>query len=212
MPSINMIAARRAEKRRIQQNTRKLIYAIVGEVGLVLVAVSFMVGRLVTTCGTIDRLDMRIKALEPKVNEIQQLQSDTASLQPKVQVLQDASASTNYWYSALSTISSGLHGAAWVTSVAATGNPDAAPPKDSSGPAADGAKLNLQGMAANQIAVGNAMLRLNTYPAVNQVSLNVLEQTVIGAKPAVNFQMVVQLKPHDKAAEKLGGNGNVQKS
>ena len=38
MPSINMIAARRAEKRRQEQNIRKLAYGILAEVGVVVVA------------------------------------------------------------------------------------------------------------------------------------------------------------------------------
>ncbi len=37
MPSINMIAVRREDKRRQEQNVRKLLYGIVGEIGLVIV-------------------------------------------------------------------------------------------------------------------------------------------------------------------------------
>ena len=49
MPSINMIALRREEKRRQEQNARKLLYAIAGEVGLVVVVACVLTARIVVT-------------------------------------------------------------------------------------------------------------------------------------------------------------------
>ena len=57
MPSINMIAVRREDKRRQEQNIRKLLYAILGEIALVLVVTFFvMLGRILVTQNQINRL------------------------------------------------------------------------------------------------------------------------------------------------------------
>ena len=99
MPSINMIAVRREEKRRQEQNIRKLLYAILGEIGLVVLVAFVLTARILVTQNQVGRLSERVNALQPSVTKIQQLQSETAELMPKVQTLDGAKAiyQRDYW-------------------------------------------------------------------------------------------------------------------
>lgn len=204
MPSINMIAARRAEKRRQERNTQKLIYGIVAELGVILLVTSFMVGRLVTTHNHVQDLNDQIKSLQTKVDEIQNLQSSTSALQPKVNALTQARTNTLYWYTAVQNVASSLPADTWLTSLGTNGTPT---PGDGSGAAP--ASLNVQGMATTQFTVGETMLKMNTYPTIDQVLLNNVAQSSFGTSPTVTFALIVQLKP---AATAPAGGTNVQKS
>lgn len=226
MPSVNMIAARRAEKHRLEQNTRKLVYGVVGELGLILVAVSFMLAHLITTQTHVGVLEAQLKNLQPKVDEIKQLESDTSALQPKVTVVNTAQQNTLYWYSALQNLALSLPAKTWVTEVATTGTPVFASstpaPSKPGGPTpaapapapTSNAALNVNGMSANQDEVGEAMLKINTFPNFNQAVLSSIQKSDIGKTPAVSFQMTVDLKPgtSDAQGTSAPGGSNAQKS
>lgn len=202
MPSINMIASRRAEKRRVEANTQKLIYGILAEFGVFLLVSSVMVGRLVTTHNHSADLDDRIKSLQAKVDEIKHLQDATAAMAPKVTALADAKSKTLYWYTSFQNVAAALPASTWLTSLSSVGTPD--------GSTGSEAKLNFQGMALTQFNVGEAMLRMNAFPNIKQVDLNVVQQSNYGTRPVVNFQMMVELKP--TTAPATGGSNNAQKS
>lgn len=227
MPSVNMIAARRAEKHRLEQNTRKLVYGVVGELGLILVAVSFMLAHLITTQTHVGVLDAQLKNLQPKVDEIKQLESDTAALQPKVQVVETAQQDTLYWYSALQNLALSLPAKTWVTQVSTNGTPvftsapggqttASAPAAAPAAPAAatSAASLNVNGMSASQDEVGETMLKINTFPNFSQAVLSSIQKSDIGKTPAVSFQMTVDLKPgtDEDQGTSVPGGGNAQKS
>ena len=201
MPSINMIASRRAEKRRVEANTQKLVYGILAEFGVFLILTSVMVGRLVTTHNHGADLDDRIKSLQAKVDEIKHLQDATSALAPKVQALDEAKSDTLYWYTSFQNVAAALPGETWLTNLTSSGTPD--------GIGASAAKVNIGGDAVNQFTVGEAMLRMNSYPNIKQVNLNVVQQAQYGSRPVVSFTMLVDLKP---TASATGGSNNVQKS
>ncbi|MDR3710428.1 MAG: PilN domain-containing protein [Capsulimonadaceae bacterium] len=203
MPSINMIAARRSEKRRQEQNTRRLIYGILAEFGVILLVISVMVTRIVTTYNHIADLDDQIKSLQTKVDEIKHLQTATQALQPKIAALEQAKNGTLYWYTAIGNVASSLPDDAWLANVSASGSPTGTDPGAQ-------AKLNVNGTAKSQFAVGTTMLRMNAYPTIDQVSLNNVTQNNDPTSPGVNFQLVVQLKP--LPSPKTSGGSDVQKS
>ena len=70
MPSSNMIALRRQEKRHQEQSARKLLYSIAGEVGLVLVVASVMTARIVVAQGHVNDLSDQLMKLKPQVAQI----------------------------------------------------------------------------------------------------------------------------------------------
>jgi len=203
MPSINIIAERRTEKRRQEKNIQRLIYGIVAEFGIVLIVSSVMVGRVVSTRNHISDLDDQIKSLQAKVDEIRKLQNDTAAHAPQVAALRMARNSTLYWYTAIEKVSASLPAKAWLTSVSTTGQLGGQGDENP-------AKLNVAATATDQYVVGDTMLKLNTYPMFGQVLLSAASQNQIAKHVFVSYQLIVDIKPNAAFANK--GGANVQKS
>jgi len=178
MPSINMIANRRAEKKRQAMNVRKLVYGISAEIGCVLVATSVLYLHMVNVRGQVSDLSGQIQKLEPKVNAIDDLEKQTQLLTPKVTTLDTGS----------------LPEKAWLTSLAAAGSGGA--PGSASG--AD-PTVQLSGQSLDQSQVGEAMLRMNQSPGLDHIDLAFVQQQKTGDQSTVAFQMTVHLKPEPSA-------------
>lgn len=196
MPSINMIAVRREEKRRQERNIRKLLSAILGEIGLVVLAAFVLTARILVTQHEVARLSERVTALQPSVTKIQQLQGETAALMPKVQTLDGAKADTLFWYKNFYAVTSSLPPKTWLTSLGTGASAAAGPGTVAPGAAGgDDPTLNLIGVAMSQAVVGETMLRMNRSPTLDHVDLAFVQQQKLGATQAVAFQMTVHLKP-----------------
>ena len=207
MPSINMIAARRAEKRRQGQNIRRLAYGIAAEAGVIVIIVSIMVLHLSTVNSRVGDLSAEIAKLQPTVTEIQQMQKDTQNLQPKVATLDGAKADTLFWYNNLYAVTSCLPPKTWLTALGTTGAGDSgAPGTTGSGDP----QLSLSGMALNQATVGTAMLLMQRSPGLDHVDLSSVTQQKTGAVDTVSFQMTVHLKPESAppGTATTGGSSN----
>lgn len=209
MPSINMIAVRREEKRRQEQNVRKLLYAILGEAALVVMVTSVMLGRIIVTQNQIDRLSDRLKTLQPSVTKIQELQSQTATLLPKVQTLDGAKADTLFWYQNFYAVTASLPPKTWLTGIGTGGGATAPGPVTPGASSGDDPTLNITGIALSQAVVGETMLRMNQAPSLDHVELAYVQQQKIGDSNAVGFQMTVHLKPEVPAA-KPAAKGDVK--
>ncbi len=214
MPSINMIAVRRAEKRRQEQNIRKLLYGIIGETGLIAVAAVVITARILVMHGHVNDLSDQLHKLQPRVTAIQALQAQTAALQPKVDTLDGAKADTLFWYSSLGAVTSSLPQQTWLTSLATGGAASAATAPTPGAYAGTDPTLSIAGLAMSQATVGETMLRMNAAPALDHVDLAFVTQQKIGQANAVSFQMTVHLKPEPGAATPADPKGasNAQKS
>ena len=193
MPSINMIAVRREDKRQQEQNVRKLLYSIAGEAGLVVAVAFVMTARILVTQNHISDLSAQLDKLKPQVAQIQALQAQTAALQPKVDTLNGAKADTLFWYNNFYAVTASLPPKTWLTSLGTVANaaPDAAPGNASG----DDPTLSLSGVAMSEAVVGESMLRMNQSPMLDHVDLSFVQAEKIGAADAVSFQMTVHLKP-----------------
>lgn len=202
MPSINMIAVRREEKRRQEQNIRKLLYAILGEIGLVVLVAFVLTARILVTQNQVGRLSERVNALQPSVTKIQQLQTQTAGLMPKVQTLDGAKADTLFWYKNFYAVTASLPPKTWLLSLGTGTGVGAAPGTGMPGTAGgDDPTLSLIGVAMSQAVVGETMLRMNQAPSLDHVDLAFVQQQKIGTADAVGFQMTVHLKPEPGLAK-----------
>ncbi len=195
MPSINMIAARREEKRRGERTLRKLLYGITGEVGVVILVSFVLVGRILVTQGQVGELSDKLTKLKPGVTRIQDLQSQTAALVPKVETLDGAKADTLFWYSGFYAVTTSLPAQTWLTSLGTSttlASADAPTPGAASG---TDPTLSVSGVAMTQDAVGAAMLKMNQSQALDHVDLAFVQQQKLGEANTVSFQMTVHLKP-----------------
>lgn len=202
MPSINMIALRREEKRHQGKNARKLLYSIAGEIGVVLAVASVMTARILVVQGHINGLSEQLVKLKPQVTQIQTLQAQTVALQPKVDTLDGAKADTLFWYNNFYAVTASLPPKTWLTSLGTvSGTASGTAPGTAGG--AD-PSLSLSGIAMTQAAVGQSMLQMNSAPSLDHVDLSFVQSQKIGAASAVSFQMTVHLKPQAAPAKPAG--------
>jgi Tfp pilus assembly protein PilN len=205
MPSINMITTRRADKLRRENNLRNTVYAIIAEIGLVVICLSFLSIRLAALTAHIAELDGQIVKLQPKVSQIQKLQQETARLMPKVDTLDGAKKDTLFWYSNLFAVANSLPPKTWLTSIATTlpaaGNVPA--PGANAGP---DPTMSVSGIATSHTDVGEAMLRMNQSPTLDHVDLAFDQSQKVGKTDTVAFQMTVHFKPEPGSSTQGGPN------
>ena len=216
MPSINMIALRREQKRHQEQNARKLLYSIAGEVGVVAAVAFVMTARILVTQHHISDLSDQLAKLKPQVAQIQNLQAETVALQPKVDTLDGAKADTLFWYNNFYAVTASLPPKTWLTSLG-TGSAAASTDGAPGNAAGTDPTLSLSGVAMSEATVGDSMLRMNQSPMLDHVDLSFVQAQKIGAANAVSFQMTVHLKPEaapvkDNTLADAQGDGNGTKS
>jgi Tfp pilus assembly protein PilN len=208
MPSINMIAARRAEKRRTEKLTQRLIYGIVAEFGVFLIVSSCLAVRLVTTKSQSQHLDIRLQKLSPRVREIENLKNSASSLAPQITALSDAKYQIDSWRKALYDISMSLPKDMWLTSMISSGDfSTAQTASNSNGASADDQSpvLTLSGMAGSQFSVGAAMLQMDSRTSISKVTLADMSESSGSLSRSVTCHLVVSLKANK--AQDVGGKG-----
>ena len=219
MPSINMIAARRAEKARRLQTLKRLVYGLGAEALCLVLAVSVLSVRASMIQGRIGDLNAQLQKLGPQVNQINKLEAQTAALQPKVDTLDGAKADTLFWYAGLSSITRSLPQTAWLTSLQGGAASGAPPPAAGTDPGSAGTDptVSIAGVTLTQSMVGETMLRMNSAPGLDHVDLAFVQGQKTGNTDTVSFQMTVHLTPQPSALaankkDNAKGDADVQKS
>lgn len=209
MPSINIIAPRRAEKLRRERNLKNIVYAIIGEIAIVMLVIGFLVLRLAALTARTAELDGQIVKLQPKVTQIQKLQQETERLMPKVITLAGAKTDTLFWYNNISAIASCLPQSTWLTSLA-TGLPPLGTSETPGSIAGSDPTLSIMGVATSHSDVGAAMLAMNQQPGLDHIDLGFDQAQKLGTTDTVTFAMTIHLKPEPAAAG--GGDADGKKS
>lgn len=195
MPSINMIAPRRAEKLRLESNVRKLLMAIFIEALVIVCVAGFLVTRVYKTRSMISDLDVQLSKLQPTVNKIEDFEKATQSLTPKLGTLNDAKAETLRWCRMLNDVSFSLPDKMWLTRISATVEPQQP----------DNISVTLCGVAVDQGLVGQTMLRMHDMVTdFEGIDLHYTQKTIIGPLTAVEFEMAAAMKPLKKTDKEVG--------
>ncbi len=193
MPSINMIAPRRAEKRRRERDMRRLLLVIVAELIVAVGAGGWICTRLFTTNNRIAELDTQIAKLRPVVRQITAYRKAVKQLEPRMKLLSQSKERTLRWYSALDKLTQSLPSSTYLTKINTV--PDAQNPLI--------AKINLNGISISQERVGEAMMRLNEVREFDSVDLHYTQHTTVGSASAVEFEIGTVMKngPQGKGAD-----------
>lgn len=195
MPSINMIAPRRAEKLRLESNVRKLLMAIFIEALVIVCVAGFLVTKVYKTRSMISDLDVQLSKLQPTVNKIEEFEKATQSLTPKLGTLNDAKAETLRWCRMLNDVSISLPDKMWLTRISAAVEPQQP----------DNISVTLSGVAVDQGLVGQTMLRMHDMVTdFEGIDLHYTQKTIIGPLTAVEFEMAAAMKPLKKTDKEVG--------
>lgn len=182
---INLIAARRAERRRLEF----IRGALVRGMGLVAVAtvlaIGFMTVSLQITRNRIADVDQQTASLQDTVHEVERLQTGMASLQPKVATLLRAQNATNRWRSVLHEVGSSLPQSTWITSFVSRAAPNQG--------------FTVTGQTKSQSLVGRTMLNMNRQSNIEKVTLSYTQSTVKSGSEngpkVINFELAGALHP-----------------
>ncbi len=186
MPSINMISPRRAEKRRLESNLRRLLVAIVVEVMVVLGVSGMMVLKISSTKADISGLNADIDKLRPTLSKIEYYNKEISTLKPKLDTLNLAKSDTLRWRRVLDDLSASLPQKTWLTRLAAQAPSDATKPE---------ILVSLSGVSASQQLVGETMLRMQDKVSdFDKLDLNFTQKANAGSRDAVEFQVAAIVK------------------
>ncbi len=200
MPSINMIAPRRAEKRRLEQAMRKLAVLILAELVLMVAVCGWVVTKTLTTRASIAELNAQMLKLAPKIKVVNDMDKKTAALKPKVDLLNQAKDKTMRWYNTLDRLTQSVPSATWLTRVSTTTNLGS---KD--------LILTLNGMTSEQARVGETMMRLHSNPDFKSVDLHYTQKGNQDDTTAVEFEIGAAMRPDQEDSSKgVTPNGSGQ--
>jgi len=197
MPSINMIAPKRAEKLRRELNMRRLVFGIMAELALAVALAGWVVIDVHSMDTRIAALDKQIATLQPVVDEIKEYDAATSKLGPKLKLLNEAMSVTMRWYNTLNKLTESLPPSTYLVRVS------------SDDPGRGGAKKGdgqrnvvIGGVSATQALVGETMLRIQTIPDVTDVQLHYTRDatlpdynlTFLNGRPSNNPRRVLAIE------------------
>ena len=196
MPSINMIAPRRAEKRRLERDMRRLVVVILAELVIAVGLGGWVCTRIFTTRAKVADLKVEIQKLQPVVNEIEKNKQETAKLKPKLELLSQARTTTMRWYNTLDRLTASLPQSTWLTRISTVAT------TNTTGQTTDsGVLVNINGVSINQAKVGEVMMQLGQSPDFDGVDLHFTQKTSGEGANAIEFEIGAKMKSTDQKKE-----------
>jgi len=183
MVSINMIAARRAERLRLARVTRILSFTVCTAAALLVTVMTVMFGRIVNVKFATARVEAELVKLQPTIERINAINRERALLQPQIAVLDDAVQNTMRWHGVMADLQRSIPPQTWLTNLSVE--------RQSEGEA----RVRLNGVTVSQKLVGEAMLRLNQNQLYNGVDLHYTQSGKVGDRNTVEFELAAHLKP-----------------
>lgn len=196
MPSINMIAPRRAEKRRLEHAMRKLAILILAELVCVVAVCGWVVTKTLTTRASIAELNAQLLTLAPKIKIVKDMDQKTAALKPKVDLLNQAKAKTMRWYNTLDRLTQSVPSATWLTRLSTSTDISS---KD--------IILTLNGMTNEQARVGETMMRLQSNPDFKSVDLHYTQKGNQDKAQGVEFEIGAAMQPDQDQNQNQNAKG-----
>ncbi|HUV04569.1 MAG TPA: PilN domain-containing protein [Armatimonadota bacterium] len=205
MPSINMIAIRGAERKKLEKLICVTLLVIISELVVILFLLGFMTTRGFSAARQMESLDRKLVKIQPTVDKIRQCEGEIAKLQPRLILLADSREQTLVWYSVLQDLARSMPANTWLNSVTTTRAAVTGPGPSNNQPAPP-ATVNVRGISTSQALIGETMLRLNQFPEFQRVDLSYTQNSEGRAVDCVEFQLAALMKSNEP--EKGGAIGN----
>jgi Tfp pilus assembly protein PilN len=199
MPSVNMIAPRRADKRRRERDMRRLVVVIIAELIFAVGLGGWVCTRILTTGNQIAELNTEIAKLKPIVRQIDEYDNARKKLDPKLNLLNQAKDCTMRWYGALDRLTQSMPGSTYLTKIST--NSDAAGGSDTS--------VQLHGVSISQERIGETMMRIQSIPQFDSVDLHYTQVGGASGAPALEFEIGATMK-NKQAAKGAKTNGSAE--
>ncbi len=186
MPNLNLIAARREEKKKVERITRQLFLGLTASAILLGVTVSLMGARQVVLGSQLKQADEAMANLKPIIADIKKTKEETAELTPKVATLKSAQLNTMRWRGVLQVVSQAVPSETWLSTLQSSGT-------------SEDATIQLSGMTTSQTRVGQMITQLqgNRLHLFDNVTLRQTQNNTDAADPVqkVSFDLTAHLTP-----------------
>ena len=190
MPNINLIAARREEKKRLERVASQLFVSLGASVGALLLLASFMGARHFQMNSELAGADQRMQKIQPTLDEIDRIEKERNALIPKLDQLEAAKVQTLRWQAVFLALSKATPSNTWLSQVSSSEG--------------DSPTITLEGQTDNEHLVSDIVQALTRDPVFQAVDLkntsavNVTQNNAAG-KPVQmtrsQFQIQARVKP-----------------
>lgn len=160
MPMINMIAARRAERKRLEKNIRILVFSVLGVIVLGVALFTTLEIRNMQLQGDLNDVNVAESQIRPSLDEVERLKTAKSQLEPKVTLLGQAQSGTYYWKDFMLELTKSIPQKTWLTGVTVT--------KDDKG---GNPVISLSGVSTRQALIGETMLLVGDHKDIKDVKL-----------------------------------------
>ena len=157
--------------------SRKLFFTLGGSLAIFVGVGSYLLTERIALSGSVAEAEQQMNKLKPIIAEIDQVKSQTAEKQPKLQTLEQARYDTLRWTLLFQSISESLPKDVWLSSLGAPGG--------------DPIVVNLSGSAPTQTIASQVVLNLKKQPLFEKVEIPNTTRT----DARFSFQITAQLKP-----------------
>ncbi|MES2461951.1 MAG: PilN domain-containing protein [Armatimonadota bacterium] len=183
MPNINLIAARREEKKKLERVTRQLFFGFAASVGVTVLLGTYLTAARFSLNADLNDANAKMQKLQPTLDRIAEVEKQTNELKPKVETLQTAKLETLRWRSLFTVVSQSIPNSTWITSLSSTGG--------------DAGSITLNGTASSQTLVGDTMSRLGSHPVFDKIDLGFTQSSgnPTDLVQSVTFQINAHLRP-----------------
>lgn len=186
MPNLNLIAARREEKKKVERITRQLFLGLAASAGLFTMTVVYTGAQQALLGSALKQADDAMANLKPIIADIKKTKEETAELTPKVDTLKSAQLNTMRWRGVLQVVSQSVPSETWLSTLQSSGSNE-------------DATLSLSGMTTSQSRVGQMMdqLQKNRLKLFDNVTLKQTQNSTAPEDPIqkVSFDLSAHLTP-----------------
>lgn len=178
MPNINLIAARRVEKRRMERLSRQVFFGMACSVGVLVMTSSYLLVQRVELSSQLAEADQKMEKLKPKLEEIARIRKETDERRPKVERLEEARNTTLRWCVLLNVLSRSLPAKTWIEQFESNGK--------------GSPTVNLRVVTDSQTTAGQTASLLQSQPIFEDINIPGTQTTGDGT---VRFDVVARMKP-----------------
>lgn len=183
MINVNLIAERRAQRRRAAKLVRTAAYSVLALVLAIALMYAYFSVAINAVNGEIMECDAQLgdPKFQAELQRISYLESRCTQLAPRVGLLQKVHDSQRAWVQVLNDLSRCIPNKAWLTNVQTRRAPT-------------GQSLSIAGSALSQRAVGDFMLNLKQAPWCGDPALNFTQTVGLAGSEVVNFDITAPIK------------------
>lgn len=178
MPNINLIAARRVEKRRMERLSRQVFFGMAASVGVLVMTASVLVVQRIELASQLASADQKMTKLKPKLAEIARIRQETDERRPKVERLEEARNTTLRWCVLLNVLSRSLPAKTWIEQFESNGK--------------GSPTVNLKVVTDSQTTAGQTASLLQSQPIFEDINIPGTQTTAEGT---VRFDVIARMKP-----------------